>query len=162
MYNKGYVRTLEAVIAIILILIVIYTIIPKHVEPQPDIPLVVHDAQQFIISDITNNESLRTLIVISEGVGASDNLRMEIENVIKSHIPPNYDFVCAICPQTNPCIQTTPLEKAVYMSDVFIASSLGRELREQNPKIVRFWIWLKPTQDISVYNTCQDLSTHVK
>lgn len=156
MNKKGYLRTLEAIIAIVLVLIVGYVVIPKYVEPKPEPPLVVQDSERFIISDISNNESLRELIVTS-----NDDLAIssEVQNVISSRKPSNYDFICTICPQTNACIQASPLKKTVYMSDVFIASTIERSLSEQNPKIVRFWMWEKPTPTdyvlIDKVNTCE-------
>jgi len=152
MDNRGYTKTLEAILAIIIVLVVVYITIPKNDESAPEVPLVVEDAQRFIISGISNNDSLRASILTSSD---NDTLSAELGEVIESHVPPNYDFVCAICPNTNPCIMLTPLEKSVYMSDVFIASTLGPELVQQNPKIVRFWMWLKPTKDLPIYNVCQ-------
>lgn len=135
-------KTLEAILAIILILVVVYTIIPKYVEPKPEPPLAVQDAERFVISDITNDDALRALIIDS-----TDNavLASTVEAHIRERMPVNYDFTCAICPQTSSCIVLTPLDKAVYMSDVFVASTMGVPLAQQKPKIVRFWMWNKPT-----------------
>lgn len=150
MDKKGYLKTLEAIIAIIIILLVVYAIIPKYVEPKPNPPLAVQDAQRFILSDISNNDTLRVMILTD-----NPNVAAEVQKTIQAHMLPNYDFACAICPQTSACIQPTPFDKTVYMNDIFIASSPGLTLAEQKPKIIRFWMWLKPTVDISVYNTCQ-------
>ncbi len=152
MDKSGFLKTLEAIIGIILLLIVIYTIIPRYVEPKPDVSLSVQDAQRFIVNDISENESLRTLILTSEDDAL---IASEVENAIKAHMIPNYDFVCAICPQTGSCIQLSPIDKRVYMSDVFIASSIGLTLATQNPKIVRFWMWTKPTKNLAFYNACR-------
>ncbi len=148
MNKRGYLRTLEAIIAIILLLVVFYTIIPKYVEPKPNPPLAVQDAQRFIISDISNDENLRTTIITSTDPSSA------VEATIKRNIPPNYDFICAICTNTSACITTTPFDKVVYMSDVFIASSIGPSLNEQSPKIVRFWMWNKPTEGLIDKNKC--------
>ncbi|MEM4244764.1 MAG: hypothetical protein QW404_03585 [Candidatus Nanoarchaeia archaeon] len=149
MNKRGYLKTLEAIIAIILLLVVFYTIIPKYVEPKPTPPLAVQDAQRFIISDISNNEELRTTIITTSD--PSD----VVEATIKKNMPPNYDFVCAICTNTSACVTTTPFDKVVYMSDVFIASSVGPSLAEQSPKIIRFWMWNKPTENLPDKNTCK-------
>lgn len=156
MDKKGYLRTLEAIIAIILLLVVIYTIIPKYVEPKPNPPLAVQNAQRFIISDISNDEQLRNITTTSK-----DNVLIAstIGAAIKEHMPPNYDFACAICQNTSSCIRPTPFQKTIYMSDVFIASSLGPRLSEQSPKIIRFWMWTKPTDEPGiVVNECEVLS----
>jgi hypothetical protein len=150
MDKRGFLKTLEAILAIILILVVVYTIIPKFVEPKPNPPLAVQDAQRFIIADLSNDDDLRAMIL-----NTTDNalLSASIEAHIRERMPVNYDFVCAICPQTSSCVILTPLSKAIYMSDVFIASSMGVDLSTQKPKIVRFWMWAKPSEGITP-NTC--------
>lgn len=152
MDNKGYMKTLEAILAIIIVLMVVYVTIPKLTKSSTDTPLVVQDSQKVIISDLTSNDTFRSLMITSSD---PDALSAELGLLIKNHTPPNYDFLCAICDHTDSCILPTPLEKDVFMSDVFIASSLDLELSQQNPKIVRFWMWQKPTVNVENYNVCQ-------
>jgi hypothetical protein len=153
MNKRGYLKTLEAILAIIIILVVVYTIVPKYVEPRPEPPLVVQDSQRFIISDISNDDALREQILTGDPLVAAN-----VQDKIRARMPANYDFICAICSKTNSCVQITPLSKAIYMSDVFVASSMGLPLAQQKPKIVRFWMWTKPTTDIASLNTCQEVS----
>lgn len=130
--KKGYIKTVEAVIAVIMIIIISFTLIPQHVERQPDPPLSLQGAMGFINEKIEFNESLRRGIVTEEyGIETS------ITPIIKLNKPWNYDFTCAVCSSTGTCIIDTPLKQNVYVSDIFIASS---EMT-QNPKIVRIWFW---------------------
>lgn len=152
MDKRGYLKTLEAIIAIVLLLVVVYTVIPKTIEPRPEPPLAIQDAQRFIVNDISNSDSLRTTILTSTD---DTFIASEVEKVIRAHMLPNYDFACAICPQTSACVMPSPLDKSIYMSDVFIASSLGLSLGEQRPKIVRFWMWQKQTKELAFYNACR-------
>ncbi|MFH1332377.1 MAG: hypothetical protein ABIH63_03795 [archaeon] len=152
MNKKGYLKTLEAIIAIILLLVVVYTVIPKYIEPRPEPPIAVQDAQRFIVNDISSDDELRATILTSTDDAL---ISSGVEKVVREHMLPNYDFVCAICPQTSACVMPSPLDKSVYMSDVFVASSMGFSLGEQRPKIVRFWMWQKPTNELAFYNACR-------
>ncbi len=152
MFKKGYMKTLEAVIAIILVLVATYTIIPRYVEPKPEQPLAIQDAQRFIVSSISQDDNLRAMLLTNDA-----NAPAALQIKLQENIPLNYDFVCAICPKTSACVLPTPLDKTVYMNDIFVASTIGLKLSEQNPKIIRFWIWAKPTKDLQEYNICKVL-----
>lgn len=143
--RKGYIKTLEAVIAIILIAVISYTLIAQHVETPPEPPLDLQGAMKFINEKIEFDENLRKKIV--RGQSPVD----DIASIINESKPQNYDFTCAICPG-NICFIDTPLEKSIYVSDVFIASSEEK----QDPQIVRIWFWKKPTksEDLVCYSTC--------
>lgn len=145
--KKGYIKTLEAVIAVILIIVVSYTLLSRHVETPPEPPLIVQGAMRFINEKIELNDSIRYGIVRRE-TGIEDN----IESIILDNKPRNYDFTCAVCSDSSTCFIATPLEKSVYVSDVFIASSE----KKQNPKIIRIWFWAAPTkkEDLICYDTC--------
>ncbi len=152
MFKKGYMKTLEAVIAIILVLVATYTIIPRYVEPKPEQPLAVQDAQRFIVDGISQDDNLRAMLLTNDAGTA-----LALQTKLQENIPRNYDFICAICPKTSACVLPTPIDKTVYMNDIFIASTIGLKLTEQNPKIVRFWIWAKPTKGLPDYNVCKVL-----
>lgn len=151
--KKGYIKTLEAVVAIIMIIVVSYTLIPRHIEKVPEPPLEVQDSMKFINEKIELNDSIRLGIVYpSEGVRM--NIREVLESIIDKDKPQEYDYTCAICSDSSECFLDTPLEKNVYVSDVFIASSE----KIQDPKIVRIWFWRKPTEEIIDYlNQCKDM-----
>ena len=146
--KKGYIKTLEAVIAIILIATVSFTLISQHVERQPEPPLIVQDAISFINEKIEFDESLRADII-----RVRSEAKEKTESIINENKPKNYDFTCLICSNSNTCFPVaTPLEKNVYVSDLFIASSE----KKQAPKIVRIWFWEKPTtrEDLICYDDC--------
>jgi len=135
--KKGYIKTLEAVIAVILIIAVSYTLISRHVETTPDPPLVLQGTMDFINEKIEFDENLREAIVSSKSK-AKDN----VSSIIKENKPMNYDFTCAICSDSSICFagNLSLYQKPVYVSDIFIASSKT----ERSPKIVRIWFLKKP------------------
>lgn len=164
--KKGYIKTLEAVVAIILVIMVSYTLIPQSVEKPPEPPLALQDAMQFMNQQIERDQYTREKIVPYNGEtstwgGSEEDPFDRITSFVTEATPNLYDFSCAVCSSPNLCIINTPLEKNVYVTDVFIASG-GKE---QNPKIVRVWLWEKLTGDDRInfrdknslyYNKCYD------
>lgn len=144
--KKGYIKTLEAVIAIIIIIMVGYILIAQPAEPAPDVPSVVKGVQKIITQSIQFNEQIRnnltapTLPPPRAGL-PYDLLKKDINDTIAKNSPLGYDYACAICSNPGTCIAILPLEKSIYMIDVLIASGE----KQQNPRIVRIWFWKKPT-----------------
>lgn len=140
--KKGYIKTLEAVIAIITIIVVSYALIVKNIEKTPDPPLILQDAMSFITENVELDESLRENITRRK-----PDARNDIESIIIENKPKDYDFICLICSGTKTCLPPAemPIEKNIYVSDVFIASSIQSSIKTQDPHVVRIWFWKKPT-----------------
>jgi len=132
MDKKAYIKTLEAVIAIVAILVFVYAIIPDRSIEDPKTPPVVKNAQNFIIKEISSNELIRDCVINNPLCENSDL----IKNTISNNIPAGFDHAFKICETTN-CLADTPFDRSVYLTDVFITSTL----ENQQPKIVRIWIW---------------------
>lgn len=157
--KKGYIKTLEAVIAIIIIVIVSYTLIPRSEETPPEVPLILKGVQNIIGQSIQSNETIRNLTTIEEKLedlpypDCRDMLK-GIKGIIDKYAPLGYDYTCAVCSNPGTCLACTPIEKNVYMTDIFVASWE----KQQNPKIVRVWFWKKPTPtDWKYYNTWRNV-----
>lgn len=132
--KKGYIKTIEAVIAIVLILMVVYFVIPRNVKIIEKVPSNVKSSQEFIINEISSNKALRNCII--EDVNCENN--ESLISLVEENVPIGYNYTFKICDSTN-CLTSTPMDKSVYMDDVFIASTL----EEQKPKIFRIWMWAK-------------------
>lgn len=157
--KKGYIKTLEAVIAIIIIVVISYTLIAQPTETPPDVPSIVKGAQKIIDQTIQFNETIRSLITKKElpppQSPGREELLKGVQAIIDKQSPLGYDYTCAICSEPGKCLEYTPLDKNVYMTDVLIASSE----EQQNVRIVRIWFWRKPTTEqeqskIFAYNSC--------
>ncbi len=147
--KKGYVKTLEAIIAIIIVIMVSYFTVPKNIDTAPETPIKLKDAMGFINKNLEFNETIRYKVVSNL---LNSGVEEDIEGVIKGTKPKDYDFVCAICSSTDNCIITTPLEKDIFVNDLIIGSS-GKK---QNPRIIRIWFWKGPTKEseLNCYTSC--------
>ena len=134
--RKGYLKTLEAVLAIVLILLFTFAVTPKP-EPSYQTPYAIKNAQKFILSEIAENDTIRTLVMNTDNdfITAFD----AINGVIAENMPTGYDFTFGICDLTACVSNITPIamERSVYTNDVLISSNGSI----QNPKVVRLWLW---------------------
>ncbi|MEK6940970.1 MAG: hypothetical protein AABW49_03665 [Nanoarchaeota archaeon] len=161
MVNKqGYIKTIESVIAVVIILLVAYSAVVRTSERSPEVPRGVSAAQNVIRGVFEIDEVLRACVIDSTlcgGDSVSELVGQVIEDNVKN-IPYDYAFrlctdpdcVCdlenlctdpsASCDPDTDCYVPTgayPLEKEIYASDVFISSSVSGKPH----RIIRFWFW---------------------
>ena len=130
--KKAYIRTVEAIIAIIILLMVVFFLIQERPEQKPDVPNRVEGAQNFILNELSYNETSRECIVNNPLCENS----IVFTSIVDENIPFGYNYSIKICDTTN-CVVPTPIDKNVYVSDIVIGSTI----ENQNPKIIRLWIW---------------------
>ena len=141
MNKKAYIRTLEAVIAIILVLAFIFMVTPKTQKISEEVPIDVREAQKFILQEVLNNESLRNCVIILE---PPQNCKQDIfscknlDSFIQEHIPKGYDYNCEVCSSSASCINLNlPIDRSVYADSILITEDIDKI------KIVRLYIWRK-------------------
>lgn len=132
MDKQGYLKTIEAVISIVAVLIFIFTILPDRSIQKTEVPPGLKNSQDFIVREILVNDTLRKCVVVNPLCESSALMT----SVVEDNLPFGYNYTLKICDTTN-CIAETPFDRSVYLTDVFITSTLN----EQNPRIVRIWMW---------------------
>ncbi len=148
--KKGFIRTLEAVIAIILILGFIFWITPKVVEFEEKVPENVANAKDFILNQIlSEKEYSECVLFASEGECESvlsDSSEgsckdIIINELIEDNIPHGYSYHCEICSSSGSCTNLPEpdktLKKSVYTGSIFVYGS------STNYKVFRIYIWEK-------------------
>ncbi|MBU2637608.1 MAG: hypothetical protein KJ955_01415 [Nanoarchaeota archaeon] len=142
MDNKGYIKTLEAVIAIVIILIFTFAVTPKPV-PSYRLPSSVENAQDYILEEIGVDDGLRTLIMNADtdNPEAAESVAAytAINTVVDSNLPTGYAYIVGICAESV-CVSELPPEAAdrsIYTAEAMIASDGTAE----TPRIVRIWMW---------------------
>lgn len=142
--KKAYIRTLEAVIAIVLLLFATYTLTPKVTISPDQVPYVVKAAQQYTILQVTENQGLRQKVLDSDPnnkPGLSfQTANTSLAETVKKRVPPGYDFSTDIC--SNPtCVTLPELQTSAYMSDTIVSGedSTGTPVI----RLVRVWFWRK-------------------
>ena len=153
MVKQGYIRTLEAVIAIVIILLFIFTITPKNITNPSEIPVQVKTAQTYILQSIAEDGSgLRDEILAANipdspddsgyaenpgYINCDDAQVPAIQERVSDNIPPGFDHSCAVCLTTNCVFTPAGVTTSVYVDDIMIAPPDTIT----PPKIVRIWMW---------------------
>ena len=145
--KKGFIRTLEAVFAVILLLTIIYTTTPSQ-EIDISKPNIITQAHSVIFAEISTNQDYRNCL-LNEIVthGALNNAKgqysgstvphicvQEINNFIEPFTPHGYVYLAEVCNQAKSCLgRNIPAEKSVFAESIMLASD--------NPKVFRVYFW---------------------
>ena len=131
--KKAYIRIIESVIAIMIIMGVVLVILSNQVQ-KVDISEEVYEKQRYIIDVITNNESMRTEIV----GGRTET----VNDFISKNLPNTWDFTTNICEVEEVCNKNTPNDRDIYVSETIISSNLTDYPNARSRKL-RFFVWRK-------------------
>ncbi|MFQ6020766.1 MAG: hypothetical protein ACE5J4_01965 [Candidatus Aenigmatarchaeota archaeon] len=119
---KGFIQTLEAVIAAVLILITILILY----QPKPLVETQLQEISYNCLVDLDNKGFLRYYLDDPE----------EIENKLKSCLPPLTDFVVKVCTNAD-CVADVP-SKTVVLSSYLVSGYYA-----VSPRLVNLWVWYK-------------------
>ena len=147
--KKGFIRILEAVIAIILILGFIFWITPRVTEFEEEIPENVASSKEFIMNQILQKKEYGECIAAAKyGISSGEHgncenalceeRKNEIMNLFEN-IPIGYDYWCEICPSSMSCTNLPPRseKKSIYTNSIFVYKS------DQSYNTIRIYIWKK-------------------
>jgi hypothetical protein len=151
--KQGFIRTLEAVIAIILVLGFLLYILPRVPKlTDSSIPEGVDSARNYILMKfLTDNDIRRCVgsVVIptaekSNGFNCDkediykidDDCGSWITDLLKAHTPPGFSYSCEICDDVGPCTNLPPesMKSSVYPGAIFMYFTSA-------PKYVRVYFW---------------------
>ena len=122
---KGFVKTLEAGIAIALILVSMVFLFPEKTVIKPKISDTGYNCLKYL----DNKGILRQYAV--------NNMEANLISDLRSCIPPSLDYKAKIC-LTSSCISQTPVDKEVFLSSYLIA---GEDSFKQ--ALINLWVWTK-------------------
>ena len=138
MHKKGFIRTLEAVIAVIIVLGVILAVTPGKDKATQKTQDIVRQAQSFILEQVATNEQYRECILKSTTQGECKTVctgTADIDALVKKNLPNQYEYRCEICSSASTCSGQLPLDKSLYTDSRFIATDPA--------KIIRLVFWEK-------------------
>ena len=133
--KKGFVKTLEAVIGILIVFGFVVLLTPLSQEQQPDVPFTIKDAQQFVLEEIALNDVFRGCITGAAVNGACAKGCLEdVNTFIQENTPVGYVHGCEVCERAVSCTSATlPVDKSIYTDSVFISAD--------DAKILRVYFW---------------------
>ncbi|MBS3107885.1 hypothetical protein J4468_03110 [Candidatus Woesearchaeota archaeon] len=135
--KNGYLRTVEAVIAMLLVFGVIVYTAPKIIIDESEVPSVLKTAQEAIFDELTYNETIRKQILLYPD---DESTKEMVNNSIVSKMPGGFEFNSLITRDFEQSISTWPIDRTVYVKDMMISSNLDTTAF---PIVVRVYMWRK-------------------
>ncbi|MBS3094950.1 hypothetical protein J4474_04750 [Candidatus Pacearchaeota archaeon] len=144
--NLGWIRIVEAFVAILLITGVLLIFIGKgNVQNKSEIPQRVYDVQNSILDEINLNDTFREEILelpVGDGLdSSSEDFPKDLIETINRRTPNYLNCIAKICPLDKICPRPEglPLEKDIYSQDTPIAANSNT----YNPRQVKLFCWTK-------------------
>ncbi len=122
---KGYVQTLEAVIALGIILLSITIVLTPQTYPEK---VDLKDNYYNFLDHIDNKGLLRSYV--------ENNMEAELSDELEDCLPKIASFSVKICSTSN-CIASLPEDKTIESYNYFVAG-----YKTPNPKLIKIWLWI--------------------
>jgi len=127
--KKGFIRIIEAIFAILIIMGAVLIIISKNVQTS-DISEQAYEKQRYILEIIANNEQMREQIINNDTTLANE--------FIRKNLPESWNFETCIEDIDRLCNPVDVGDRDIYVSESIISSSLTTYTKS---KKLRFFIW---------------------
>jgi len=139
MNKKGWIRIVEAFVALLLVSGVILIVLSDGLLENEDRSSKIHDAELAVLRDIQVDETLREDILnapipiesIDEGFPS------DVEDRINLRIPNYLECIAKICEITSECDLDDSPEKSIYVQSVAITTTSG----EYKPRQLKLFCW---------------------
>lgn len=138
--KKGWVKILEAFLAILLIVAVLSIIIVKDLTKKNEFSEGIHALEISILEKIQLNETARTEIVnsIPSLELGDDDFPESVKKIIEEKIPEGLNCSIKICFPGEECVLSEiPSRKEIYVKSSIISSYLEK----YSPKLVTIFCW---------------------
>ena len=148
--KRGWMRILEATIAVMLVSGVLIVVYSKQVDRGIAPADYFFTLQRQILADISSQADLRLAILNVEVEDETDGNFSTIYNFTRDKIPDAFGFSLRICDLGNEAdfcklstdMYTATMDKDVFVEDLIISSELGNgDNRAIGAKKLRFYIW---------------------
>ena len=129
--KKAYLKTLEAVIAAMILLLFIGEVLPHKTEDTASTPPDIETMQQTILKSISSRENLRAC-VLTEDVPCIVSF---INQIMKEGL--SYSITITDASSSLELPITLPQDKAIYTKTLVISSTTT----DYDPKLIRLHVW---------------------
>lgn len=127
--KRGWIRVAEAFTAVLIVLSVL--ILMSTRAPRPDVASNIHEAQRYVLEQISNNDSLRADILNND----TDNVNLFVKNALPTYL----NFTVRVCEIGQVCAMDSYVDKEIYADEILISSTL----HDYNPKELKLFVWEK-------------------
>ncbi len=142
MNKKGFIRVLEAIFAIMLIMGAVLIIISNNLQTS-DISEEAYEKQRYILDIISNNETMRNEIIDYDKNSDPPKLLPKTRGFIEKTMPSSWEYAVCVISVERICSPDVPDDKELYVSETIISSSLetNKNYLEVGAKKLRLFVW---------------------
>jgi hypothetical protein len=138
--KRGWIKIVEAFVAVLLIAGVVLIIIDKEYLKKEDISSEVYDTELKILKEIQLNNTLRENILTAGPLPVNwTNFPQSVRNKIINDIPDYLNCNAKICEIEDACTIDENSEKDIYVQSVIITSTLDT----LNYRQLKLFCWVK-------------------
>ena len=155
MDKRGFIKTLEAVLAVLIVFIFIYSVGQKE-NTEDSNTKVMRNIQEGLLKGVSQNENFRNCIVtantaslplIGTGSGGDPCLDENLKGYITETLPARFTksgnerYKILVC-EVDSCTLPSLSGKYLYTSAVVVSSTFEQGAADSyNPRIFRIWMW---------------------
>lgn len=125
MVKKGYIRTLEAVIAVVIILLFVFSFGISNVGLGEITPKNVKNAQKFVFKTVLNNDTLRQDVLGED--------RSLLDPMVDRNLPKGYTYEIQFCKSADCTVPDLP-SKTIYVDALYVGE-------EGNFRVMKLFVW---------------------
>jgi hypothetical protein len=135
--RKGWIKIVEAFIAIIFLMAVILVVIARQDNQRVDLSLGFRNTEISILREIETNNTFRDEILGTTGSLELSSFPAKTKAKIESRIPINLICTAKICEPSGPCVLSNSQEQNVYVEQVMITSNS----EGFGPRMLKLFCW---------------------
>ena len=168
--NKGYIRTLEAIFAILIVFGVIIFTIQINREKDVGSPALVDSSQRFVVDTLSFDLALRTCVINGTKGSNANDFTMKLSNLpraattfritdfirndiifcgeaighlIEENIPSSYYYICEVCNSPLSCLSSEEGRNIPDDGRSVFTKTLFLAISEDNirEKVIRLYYW---------------------
>ncbi|MFH0808587.1 MAG: hypothetical protein V1888_03145 [archaeon] len=150
MKKRGWVRILEATIAVMIVAGVMLVSYSGQVQEEVSIVEYSESLQNEILSEITSRDDLRLNVLNVVDDVLSDNNFVVVNNFVKSKVPTGFGYLLRVCKMGGDndfCKMRTPtyvatLDKDIFVEETIVSAEVGEGVAPVfEPKKVKIYFW---------------------
>jgi hypothetical protein len=139
--TRGWIRIVEAFVAVLLITGVVLIVVDKGYIKKQDSSKEIYEVENSVLRNIQTNDSLREEILNSNAPIDSTNNTFPglINQTINLNIPAYLNCLSKICLIDDPCLYPISLNENIYSRSAIISA----DLTNYNPKQIKLFCFRK-------------------
>ena len=139
--HRGWIRIVEAFVAILLVAGVLLIVINKGDLGKKDISLQIYKVEFSILREIQLNSELRNSVLEAGDSPIKwddENFPLNVKNKIVNRLPNYLNCEAKICEIEDVCVLDTEFDKDIYVQSVIITTTL----ETYNPRQLKLFCWV--------------------